>query len=743
MAEQARLDDQHPWPGLASFGEGDQAYFRGREREADELARLVRRERLTVLFGRSGLGKSSLLNAGLFPRLRQDLHLPVYLRLGWGADASPRQQVWDALAAACAAGGVQAPSPEPGETLWDYFHRAGAGFWNPRRRPLLPVLVFDQFEEIFTLGQADDTRRASARAFVDELADLVENRPSQALRTELDADPARSEAFDFERRGCKLLLSFREDFLAEVEGLRQAMPSLMRNRFRLLPMDGAQARAVVASGGALVAGGTDGAVADRIIGLAWRNRAVAPTAAEAERVEVDPALLSVICSELNLRRIAQGAAAIEAGLLDSAEREILVDFYERSLQGLHPGVRQFVEDELITAAGYRDSFAYDDALARPGLGADALDRLVAGRLLRMDERFGVRRLELTHDVLTRVVMASRDQRREREAREQAERERAQAQQAALLAQRRLRRSRRLAVAMTLTALVAIGLLGLTVQAFHWASSNSLTPDSMLTLQKYRFLRYAPLPALAWIPPGSFDLGEQDPDFIQTVQKRSATEPAYFGLPGTPAVVIAKGFFMGRFEVTYDEFDYYVWMQNRADGVRLGFPSTALGGRGQQPVGHVNAAEAMAYADWLGGQLTPRLNCRLPTEAEWEYSARAGSRTGYWWGGKIGVNNAVCDGCGSGLDGRHSYPVGHFPANPFGLHDTAGNVLEWTCSKWRLGFGGDAQQCAVPTDPSERVIRGGSLASDTDYLRSAARNPLDPSFRRGNTGFRVLCAQRAD
>lgn len=443
MAERLHLDAQNPWPGLAAFGEDDRDYFRGREREADELARLVRRERLTVLFGRSGLGKSSLLNAGLFPRLRDDLHLPVYLRIGYAARETPRQQVWNALAAACAAAGVQAPPPAADESLWMYFHRAGAGFWNLRRRPLLPVLVFDQFEEIFTLSDDDAAAaRAAAGAFIDELADLVEDRPSEALRRELDADPARGELIDFERRGCRVVLSFREDFLAEVEGLRTRMPSLMRNRFRLLPMSGEQARAVIAGGGALVGGD----VAERIIGLAWRNRAEAPRPEEADRIEVDPALLSVICSELNLRRRAAGAATIEAGLLAGAEREILADFYERSLAGLNPAVREFVEDELITAAGYRDAFAYDDALARPGVSSEALEKLVAGRLLRLDERFGARRLELTHDVLTRVVMISRDRRKQ--ARAEAERQR--------LEQLRTRRVRRL-VAIGITAsLTAFG-----------------------------------------------------------------------------------------------------------------------------------------------------------------------------------------------------------------------------------------------------------------------------------------------
>ena len=468
MADSLRLDAQNPWPGLASFAEADSAFFRGRETEADELGRLVRRERLTVLFGRSGLGKSSVLNAGLFPKLRDDLHLPVVVRLGYGASVSLRQQVWDALEAACTENAIEASPPQPRESMWAYFHRAGSGFWNLRRRPVLPVLVFDQFEELFTLGQADEAAREAAQDFLAELADLIEDRPSEALRYELEEDPARGEALDFERRGCKVVLCFREDFLAEMEGLRRRIPSIMRNRYRLLPMNAAQARAVIASGGDIV--GYD--VRERILGLAWRNRAEAPTTEEAERIEIDPALLSVICSELNLRRRNTGAATIEPGLLGDAETEILAEFYERSLRGQDPRVRAFIEDELITAAGYRDSFAFDDALARPGITKEALDSLVTGRLLRVDERFGVRRLELTHDVLTRVVKENRDARRAREA-EAAARER---ERDATLRQQRARRRERLVWAGGLaTALLFLGAI--------WASKWAMDRDKAATLME--------------------------------------------------------------------------------------------------------------------------------------------------------------------------------------------------------------------------------------------------------------------
>ena len=99
----------------------------------------------------------------------------------------------------------------------------------------------------------------------------------------------------------------------------------------------------------------------------------------------------------------------------SADREILKGFYERGMEGLDPRVRSFVEEELITQQGYRDSHDWEDALLLPGVTRDELELLRERRLLSADERQGRRRLELTHDVLARVVKDSRDSRRGREA----------------------------------------------------------------------------------------------------------------------------------------------------------------------------------------------------------------------------------------------------------------------------------------------------------------------------------------
>ena len=448
------LDRNHPWPGLAPFDEADCGYFHGRQAETAELLRLVRREPLTVLFGRSGLGKSSLLKAGLFPALRGDDFLPVYLRLDHAQAAPPlADQLQHALQAACAAGQVQASPPALQEGLWSYFHRRDAEFWSVRNRPVTPVIVLDQFEEIFTLGQDGDASTARAAAFLAELADLVENRPPAAVKQTLEHDPAAAGGYDFRRATVKLVLSFREDFLAQMEGLKATMPSVMVNRLRLLPMHGHQAFAVVTEGGGAL---VDDGVARCILRLAWKNEPAPPVEpGEFDRIEIDPALLSVVCSELNHKRLAATPplATITPALLAGADREILAGFYERSMAGLDGAVRAFVEDELITDRGFRDSHDWDDALALPGLSRDALGALVARRLLRVDERQGRRRLELTHDVLTRVVMQSRDGRRAREAEAAAE-----ARERAALAQQRANRRKSLLLWAGIATVLMFGVI---------------------------------------------------------------------------------------------------------------------------------------------------------------------------------------------------------------------------------------------------------------------------------------------
>ena len=156
----------------------------------------------------------------------------------------------------------------------------------------------------------------------------------------------------------------------------------------------------------------------------------------------------------------------------------------------------------------------------------------------------------------------------------------------------------------------------------------------------------------------------------------------------------------------------------------------------QPVVCVSWRDAQAFVDWLNDKTGG--NFRLPSEAEWEYAARAGTRTKYSWGDDIGDNRANCDGCGSQWDDDRTAPVGSFPANPWGLHDMHGNVWEWVQDCWHDGYEG------APTDGSAwksgdcggRVVRGGSWLSNPWGLRSATRSWDDRSGRGDSLGFRL-------
>jgi WD40 repeat protein len=409
------VDRDNPWPGLSSFTEDLKSFFFGREKETEELVRLVRRNTLTVLFGQSGLGKSSLLQAGVFPVLREADFLPLYLRLDHEPSTPPlADQVKAALVDAFKSAGADAPAPRPDESLWEYFHRKDIDIWSAKNRLLTPVLAFDQFEEIFTLGRADDARRERGRAFLTELADLVENRPPAALRAKFDSgelDPAR---YAFDKPSCQVILSLREDFLPDLEGLKNEMRSLMHSRMRVRRLTGTQAIEIVTRPAPhLLAEG----VAERVVEFVAGGRG--GSLERLAELEVEPALLSVICRELNQRRRALGQEQITADLVSGNRREILNDFYERSVSDLPPAMREFVEDHLLTKSGFRDNLALETVLEAPGVTRALVDTLVSRRLLRIEDRLGVQRVELTHDVLADVIRASRDSRQQRIALEQA------------------------------------------------------------------------------------------------------------------------------------------------------------------------------------------------------------------------------------------------------------------------------------------------------------------------------------
>jgi formylglycine-generating enzyme required for sulfatase activity len=226
------------------------------------------------------------------------------------------------------------------------------------------------------------------------------------------------------------------------------------------------------------------------------------------------------------------------------------------------------------------------------------------------------------------------------------------------------------------------------------------------------------PEMVWIAAGSFQMGD-----IQG-GGYSDEKPVH-------RVSITQPFAMGRYEVTFAEYDKFAEATGREK------PSDRGWGRGNRPVINVSWHDAVAYAEWLSEQTGKKY--RLPTEAEWEYAARGGTSTKYWWGNNIGKNRANCRGCGSRWDGKSTAPVGSFAPNPFGLYDTAGNVWEWCADSWHGSYKGAPTDGRVWSggDESYRVLRGGSWFNIPRSARTADRVRYTSDERNDFYGFRVV------
>ena len=193
------------------------------------------------------------------------------------------------------------------------------------------------------------------------------------------------------------------------------------------------------------------------------------------------------------------------------------------------------------------------------------------------------------------------------------------------------------------------------------------------------------------------------------------------------VVIARPFAISKYEITFEDYDRFTY-PNKVDDEGWG--------RGRRPIINVSWDDATEYAAWLSGQTGKRY--RLPSEAEWEYAARAGSTTQYSWGNDIGHNRANCDNENCGDRSKYTVPVGSFAANAWGLHDMHGNVWEWVqdCLNGSYaGAPGDGSAWASG-DCGRRVIRGGSWNDLARHLRSANRDRTDRALRDISIGFRL-------
>ncbi len=261
---------------------------------------------------------------------------------------------------------------------------------------------------------------------------------------------------------------------------------------------------------------------------------------------------------------------------------------------------------------------------------------------------------------------------------------------------------------TSTALLTIAL---------WAASGLAAAQSTADRQPNESFKDCPeCPEMVTLPAGAFVMGGRETKREQPPR----------------LVRILAPIAMGKFEVTFDE-----WKACFNAGACAEIPGDHGWGRGARPVVNINFHMASGYVRWLSRKTGRRY--RLPTEAEWEYAARAGSTTRFWFGDKAGVGRLNCRDCGTKWSKKKTAPVGSFRANPFGLHDMHGNAYEWVEDCWVDNYRGAPKDgsARLDGDCSQRVIRGGSWYYFQRQSRSASRAKNPVNVKSYWLSFRVV------
>lgn len=443
---------RNPWLGLKAYSEDETLY--GRDEEIRSLSQYVMCDKETVLYGRSGIGKSSIINAGVIPVARRRDVTPVYIRLEHGAGSDTYiGQIRNAITGAGVAIAPVRPAHDAprGELLWELFH--GNRFLDGKGQRVKLLIIFDQFEEMFTLQRNERVKRT----FFEQLADLPGNvRPavleaSINLTTPAGGPPTVNEPnhvagedlfnldlddFDIELPSDEggnyvddneyhMVFTLREDFLSDFEYYTAKIPPLKNHRFGLRPINEEQAADIICKPRpGLVSIDVAKLIIEKVTGRTDFELDDMP------EIEVNSAMLSLYMSRLYEKK--RGADVITAGLVEEKGGEIIRDFYADSIQSVPDGVMERIEDELTNEEGRRENKSY--AILCATVGQEYVDQLVRCQLLSRFQYAGDNRVEFIHDILCPVIRKRREQRAEKRKQEK-ERQRQEEANCRLIAEK--------------------------------------------------------------------------------------------------------------------------------------------------------------------------------------------------------------------------------------------------------------------------------------------------------------------
>lgn len=469
----------NPWKGLDSYQDGERLY--GRDDEIEVLMSRIEYNVQTVVYGRSGIGKSSIINAGIFPRARRAGMMPLSVRLIHTTDLNHPsepyiQQLRTAIENALARIGgtveeVVKRREGHSESLWEYLHRFR--FYceeDGQKRQVIPMIVFDQFEEIFTL----ERDRARVSGFFSELADLLNgvmpdylNDGGQAEGTAGGATAASSSNIFrnirvksmpagpkyIEDNEFRMVITLREDYLSHLERSTTHIPSLKLNRYCLQPINEEQAATIIMQPcPGLVTPEVAHLIIEKVTGEKDFLLDGKP------EISVDSAILSLYLSRLYGKMVTEGEQKITADLVSRFGDNIIGDFYQESVSSMRPEAVEWIEDNLLNNDGRRENVSVYNARHIGRLTDDELRYLCdERRLLRRFTYGGDQRIEYIHDILCPVIKERRDV---RHLMKQQEEERRQLLEEEERKRRRLmaKNRRRLIAAVSVASVIVVGWL---------------------------------------------------------------------------------------------------------------------------------------------------------------------------------------------------------------------------------------------------------------------------------------------
>jgi formylglycine-generating enzyme required for sulfatase activity len=775
-----------PFPGLASFSDADAdaALFYGRSREIaqtlEELRKMhtERDQRPFVIFGASGAGKSSLLKAGIIPRLRREA--PAWLPLrAFSPGADPLLNFAEALAHSLADfGKIEAHGTIRDRLFdaWSKAERAGGDLTPSGRSAVAAALELEGRK----LRDAADRGAASILISVDQAEELAR------------ADGESGDALaDYFRVALTMTTS---NWLLAFTIRTDNFPELQRHRrFQNLEARGYDLRAIPVFRFESVVGEPA-----KRYGVAVDHALVDTLMEDAPKEDALP-LLAFALQRLWRQYAASGVLAKEHYDKVGGLRGLIEDAAERALRGLAPDVDVALPSgapakRLIDLA----ASTFVPALAQINDQGATIRRIAAWSsfsdeqqelLIRFDQwRLVVRKgeigtVEVAHEALFREwtrlmgwlepervrletlrllqVDASTWDRNGRDAAYLNHRDKRLAEATALAGiegyHKRIGKleadylaacqaAERLALRRRRHMLAAVGVLAFGVIAgiVGWLNQSYLRErmNWFMVMRPYMVAKVRPYVLAAAAeralkPKDSFrECAADCPEMIvlpagQFMMGSPATEQGRYSNEGPQHTVsIAEPFAVSKFDVTFADWDACVSVGGCPEVNDLTY------GRDTKPLINVTWNDAQKYVAWLV-KMTGQ-PYRLLTEAEWEYAARAGTTTAYYWGDEIGTGNANCVGCGSKWDNVETSPVGSFPPNAFGLYDMAGDVWQWVQDCYNDDYNGAPTDGSAWSggDCSRRVVRGGSWLINPPLLRSAFRVGITTDDRNSDLGFRI-------